>query len=66
MGRNKDLAELPTEHHCAGEQVAPLERNGLAALNFTPISESGKQKLQDRVAPSRSTWENFCGRTRIH
>jgi aryl-alcohol dehydrogenase-like predicted oxidoreductase len=41
------------------EQMAPLEQNVQAALNFTPISESGKQKLQERVAPSRSAWENF-------
>lgn len=41
------------------EQMAPLEQNVQAALNFTPISESGKQRLQDKVAPSRSAWENF-------
>src|SRR5262245_5938511 len=41
------------------EQMAPLEQNIQAAMNFTPISESGKQKLQERVAPSRSAWENF-------
>jgi aryl-alcohol dehydrogenase-like predicted oxidoreductase len=41
------------------EQVAPLEQNVQAALNFTPISESGKQKLQEKVAPSRSAWEKF-------
>jgi hypothetical protein len=41
------------------EQLAPLEQNVQAALNFTPISESGKQKLQEKVAPSRSAWENF-------
>src|SRR5262245_20600116 len=41
------------------EQLAPLEQNVQAALNFTPISESGKQKLQERIAPSRSAWENF-------
>jgi uncharacterized protein len=41
------------------EQLAPLEQNVQAALNFTPISESGKQRLQEKVAPSRSAWENF-------
>jgi len=41
------------------EQLAPLEQNVQAALNFTPISDSGKQKLQEKVAPSRSAWENF-------
>jgi aryl-alcohol dehydrogenase-like predicted oxidoreductase len=41
------------------EQMARLEENAQAALNFTPISESGKQKLQEKVAPSRSAWENF-------
>jgi len=41
------------------EQMAPLEQNVQAALNFTPISESSKQKLQDKVARSRSAWQNF-------
>ena len=41
------------------EQMARLEENVQAALDFTPISESGKQKLQEQVAPSRSAWENF-------
>ena len=41
------------------EQMAPLEQNVQAALNFAPISESGKQRLQEKVAPSRSAWENF-------
>ena len=41
------------------EQLAPLEQNVQAALNFTPMNEGGKQKLQEKVAPSRSAWENF-------
>jgi aryl-alcohol dehydrogenase-like predicted oxidoreductase len=41
------------------EQLAPLEQNVQAALNFTPISETGKQKLQEKVAPSRSAWQYF-------
>ena len=41
------------------EQMARLEENVQAAIHFTPMSESGKQKLQERVAPSRSAWENF-------
>ena len=41
------------------EQLAPLEQNVQAAMNFTPISESGKQKLQEKVAPSRAAWQNF-------
>ncbi len=41
------------------EQPAPLEQNVQAAVNFTPISESGKQKLQEKVAPSRSAWQKF-------
>jgi hypothetical protein len=41
------------------ERLAPLEQNVQAALNFTPISEAGKQRLQEKVAPSRSAWENF-------
>jgi aryl-alcohol dehydrogenase-like predicted oxidoreductase len=41
------------------EQLAPLEQNVQAALNFTPISEGARQKLQKQVAPARSAWENF-------
>jgi aryl-alcohol dehydrogenase-like predicted oxidoreductase len=41
------------------EQLAPLEQNVQAAMNFTPISESAKQKLQEKVAPSRSAWGNY-------
>ena len=41
------------------EQMAPLEQNVQAAVNFTPISESGKQELQEKVAPSRSAWQRF-------
>src|SRR5919109_654784 len=41
------------------EQMAPLEQNVQAAMNFTPISESAKQRLQQKVAPSRSAWQNF-------
>ena len=41
------------------EQMVPLEQNVQAVMNFTPISESGKQKLQEKVAPSRSAWEKF-------
>lgn len=41
------------------EQLPPLEQNVRAALNFSPISEDAKQKLQEKVAPSRSAWEMF-------
>lgn len=41
------------------EQLAPLEQNIQAAMNFTPISDSGKQTLQEKVVPSQSAWENF-------
>ncbi len=41
------------------EQLAPLEQNIQACMNFTPISESAKQKLQEKVALSRAAWENF-------
>ena len=41
------------------EQMAALEQNVQAGLAFTPISESGKAKLQEKVAPSRSAWEKF-------
>ena len=41
------------------EQLAPLEQNIQAALHFTPIGETGKQKLQEKVAPARSAWKQF-------
>ena len=41
------------------EQMAALEQNIQAALNFTPMSESAKQQVREKVAPSRSAWENF-------
>ena len=41
------------------EKMAPLEQNVQAALNFTPMSENDKQKLQEKVAPSRSAWQQF-------
>jgi uncharacterized protein len=41
------------------EQMARLEENIQAALNFTPISENGKEKLREKVAPSRSAWQRF-------
>jgi aryl-alcohol dehydrogenase-like predicted oxidoreductase len=44
------------------EQMAPLEQNVQAAKNFTPISEGTKQKLQEKVAPSRSAWQKFLER----
>jgi aryl-alcohol dehydrogenase-like predicted oxidoreductase len=41
------------------EQLARLEENVRVAVAFTPINDSGKKKLQQKVAPSRSAWENF-------
>src|SRR5262245_27383741 len=41
------------------EQMARLEENVQAVLNFTPLSETGKQKLQEKVSPSRSAWQRF-------
>ena len=41
------------------EQLSPLEENIQAAMNFTPISDGAKQRLQEKVAPSRSAWEQF-------
>jgi len=41
------------------EQLSPLEENIQAAMNFTPITDGAKQKLQEKVAPSRSAWEGF-------
>ena len=33
------------------EQLPPLEQNGQAAMNFTPISESGKQRTTRKSRP---------------
>ena len=41
------------------EQTAPLEQNVRTALNFTSMPESDKQKVRDKVAPSRSAWQYF-------
>src|SRR5215475_9194401 len=41
------------------EQFPALEQNVQAAVHFTPMSESGKQKLQEKIAPSRSAWQRF-------
>ena len=41
------------------KQMAPLEENAQVARAFAPMSESGKQKLQEKVAPSRSAWQGF-------
>jgi predicted aldo/keto reductase-like oxidoreductase len=41
------------------ERIAPLEENVQAALNFRPMSETSKQKLQENVAPSRAAWRRF-------
>ena len=41
------------------EQMSPLEQNVQAALSFAPMSESRKKLLQEKVAPSRSAWQNF-------
>jgi hypothetical protein len=38
---------------------ALLGENIQAALGFTPASESDKQRLREKIAPSRSAWENF-------
>ena len=41
------------------EQMAALDQNIQAAMNFTPMSESAKQQVRETVAPSRSAWKNF-------
>ena len=41
------------------EQMALLGQNIQAALSFTPARESDKQRLREKIAPSRSAWENF-------
>jgi len=39
--------------------ASQLEQAVQAAMNFTPIGESGKQKLREKIAPSRSAWVDF-------
>jgi len=41
------------------EQMAPLEQNLQAAIKFTPLGENEKRKLQEKVVPSRSGWQQF-------
>ena len=41
------------------EQMAPLEQNVQAAQSFVPMDENDKQKLEEKVAPSRSAWQKF-------
>jgi len=41
------------------EQMASLEQNVQAALSFAPMSENDKQRLQEKVSPSRSAWQRF-------
>jgi uncharacterized protein len=41
------------------EQMALLEQNVQAALNFAPMTENDKQRLQEKVSPSRSAWQRF-------
>jgi aryl-alcohol dehydrogenase-like predicted oxidoreductase len=41
------------------EQMALLEQNIQAAQSFVPMHENDKQKLQEKVAPSRSAWQRF-------
>jgi hypothetical protein len=43
----------------ASKQIAPREQKIQAALNFMPISNRGKEKLQENVASSRSAYENL-------
>lgn len=45
--------------------ASELEQDVQAAMNFTPIGESGKQKLREKIAPSRSAWVEFRERMRI-
>jgi hypothetical protein len=41
------------------EQVTPLEQNVRAALNFTPMTERSRERLQEQVAPGRSAWQEY-------
>lgn len=41
------------------EQMARLEENVRAARALIPMSESEKQKLREKVSPSRATWHRF-------
>jgi len=55
----RQLKEQGVARFIGCEQLATLEQNIQAALNFTPITESGKQELQEKVAPSRSAWQRL-------
>jgi aryl-alcohol dehydrogenase-like predicted oxidoreductase len=54
-----NLSQLVASVIIGCEQLSLLEENIQAAINFTPISDGAKQRLQEKVAPSRSAWENF-------
>ena len=41
------------------EQMGPLEQNAQVALTFSPMSESEKQRLQEKLALSRAAWRHF-------
>jgi hypothetical protein len=41
------------------EQTVRLEENVQAARAFVPMSEGEKQRLQERVTPSRGAWYRF-------
>jgi aryl-alcohol dehydrogenase-like predicted oxidoreductase len=41
------------------EQLEPLEQDIQAALAFAPMADADREKLKQKVAPSRSAWENF-------
>jgi uncharacterized protein len=41
------------------ERISDLEQNIQTALNFTPLSDTDKKKLQEKVTPSRLSWQNF-------
>ena len=47
------------------EQMAPLEQNVHAAMNFSPISESGKQRYKKKSRRPGRRGRSFCGRMRI-
>jgi aryl-alcohol dehydrogenase-like predicted oxidoreductase len=41
------------------EQMAPLEQNVQAALSLAPMTNPESEKLKQKLASSRSAWQNF-------
>jgi len=55
----------PLYYEQAGRNLLPFRTNFKAALNFKSNSESGKQKLREKVAPACQHGRISCGRMGI-